>query len=101
MDQTTLSRMVSFIWGIADDVLGDLKPRGSNGQGQLIDVSQWVKPLRGFFSLASTREEGCFMRHFDMSRPLRMLEKSDADILAIENAAEGRLDGLLVGSAPS
>ena len=32
MDQATHNKIVSFIWGIADDVLRDLKSRGSQQQ---------------------------------------------------------------------
>ena len=38
-----------------------------------------------------------FTRHFYKPKPLRTLAEIAADILAIEKAAEGLLDGLLVG----
>ena len=42
--------------------------------------------------------EVSFTRHFYKPRPLRTLEEISADILAIEQEAEGLLDGLLVGA---
>ena len=43
--------------------------------------------------------EVSFTRHFYKPQPLRTLEEISADILAIENEAEGLLDGLLVQGA--
>jgi type I restriction enzyme M protein len=42
--------------------------------------------------------EVSFTRHFYKPQPLRTLEEISADILAIEQEAEGLLDGLLVGA---
>jgi type I restriction enzyme M protein len=42
--------------------------------------------------------EVSFTRHFYKPQPLRTLEEISADILLIEQEAEGRLDGLLTGS---
>ena len=71
MDQATHNRIVSFIWGIADDVLRDLFRRGKYPDVILADPA----------------------------KPLRTLEKISADILAIEHEAEGLLEGLRVGEA--
>jgi type I restriction enzyme M protein len=40
-----------------------------------------------------------FTRHFYKPQPLRTLEEISADIIAIEEEAEGLLDGLLIGGA--
>ena len=45
--------------------------------------------------------EVSFTRHFYKPRPLRTLEEIRADILAIEQEAEGLLDDLLKGGTPS
>ncbi len=47
-------------------------------------------------------EEGgivAFIRHFYKPQPLRTLEEITSDIFAIEQEAEGLLDGLLKGGA--
>ena len=74
MDQATHNKIVSFIWGIADDVLRDA----------------WVKQ-----DATKIGYEVSFTRHFYKPQPLRTLEAISADILAIEKEAEGLLDGLL------
>jgi type I restriction enzyme M protein len=139
MDQATHNKVVSFIWGIADDVLRDLFKRGKAKADQLrglFEATVGGKPaiveyepdsdLRdteqvplledGGIEAFIRREvlpytpdawikeeatkvgyEVSFTRHFYKPLPLRTLEEISADILAIEQEAEGLLDDLLKG----
>ena len=91
MDQATHNKIVSFIWGIADDVLRYLFRR------EVLPYTHdaWVKQ-----DATKIGHEVSFPRHFYRPRPLRTLEEISADILAIEKEAEGLLDGLLTGVRP-
>jgi type I restriction enzyme M protein len=139
MDQATHNKVVSFIWGIADDVLRDLFKRGKAKADQLrglFEATVGGKPaiveyepdsdLRdteqvplledGGIEAFIRREvlpytpdawikeeatkvgyEVSFTRHFYKPQPLRTLDEISADILAIEQEAEGLLDDLLKG----
>ena len=73
MDQATHSKIVSFLWGIADDVLRDLFKRG--------------------------KYEISFTRYFYQPKPLRTLEEIRADIIAVQKEAEGLLDERVQGAS--
>jgi hypothetical protein len=89
MDQATHNNIVSFIWGIADDVLRDLFKRG-----KCPDV---ILPMCE--DITKIGYEISFTRHFYQPRPLRTLEQIRADNFAVEKEAEGLLDELLKGGA--
>ena len=72
MDQATYNKIVSFVWGFADDVLRDLLKR--------VDYPN-------------------ITRHFYKPQRLRGLAEISAAILAIEEEADGLLGGLLVTKA--
>lgn len=72
MDRATHNKIVSFIWGFADDVLRDLFKRVNYP-----DIT----------------------RHFYKPQRLRGLAEISAAILAIEEEADGLLGGLLVTKA--
>jgi len=83
VDQVTHNKIVSFIWGIADDVLRYTPDAWINNDATKIDNQISVT------------------RHFYKSQPLRSLAEISANLLAIEREAEGLLDGLLMTeSAP-
>lgn len=69
MDQTTHSRIVSFRWGIADDVLLPIADQLESGT-----YGQEINP--GTYAICK------------------------ADIIAVQNEAEGLLDELVQGAAP-
>ena len=69
MDQATHNKIVSFIWGIADDVLRDLFKRG-----KYPDV---ILPM------CVIRHEMSFNRHFYKPQPLHTLDEISAYIFAI------------------
>ena len=126
MDQATHNKIVSFIWGIADDVLRDLFAAEVNGKRTVVeyepdadlrDAEQVPLLEDGGIEAFVRREvlpytpdvwvkedatkigyEVSFTRHFYKPQPLRALEEISADILAIEKEAEGLLDGLLKGA---
>lgn len=72
MDQATHNKIVSLLWGIADDA--------------------WVKA-----DATKIGYEIRFARHFYQPPPLRTLDEIRADILAVEKEAEGLLDELQKG----
>ena len=83
MDQVTHNKIVSFIWGIADDVLLYTPDACMNNDA------------------ATIGNQISFPRDFYKSQPLRSLAEISANLLAIEREAEGLLDGLLMTeSAP-
>lgn len=108
MDQATHNKIVSFNWGIADDVLRDLFWRGKyTEQVPLLEeggieafIRREVLPYTpdAWVNNDATKigYEVSFTRHFYKPQPLRTLAEISADILAIEKEAEGLLDGLLV-----
>ena len=81
MDQATHNKIVSFIWGIADDVLRDLCPTHAM-------LGSTTTPPRSATRSASPA--------YYKPQPLRTLAQISADILAVEKEAEGLLDGLLM-----
>ena len=46
MDQATHNRIVSFLWGIADDVLRDLFRRGKYPDVILPSIAEWIRAAR-------------------------------------------------------
>jgi len=78
VDQARHNKIVSFIWGIADDVLR-------------YTPDAWINNDAG-----AVGNQISFPRHFYKSRPLRRLAEIIADLLAIEREADGLLDGLLM-----
>ena len=104
MDQATHNKIVSFIWGIADDVLRDTEQvplLGEDGIEALIRREVLPYTPDAWIKEDATRigYEVSFTRHFYKPQPLRSLEEISADILAIEKKAEGLLDGLMVAGA--
>ena len=122
MNPAIQNKIVSFIWGIADDVLRDLFRRGKypdvilpmcvirRMDAVLEPTKQAVLDTRRMLDEAGITEQRAalceaagqafyntsrFTRHFYKPKPLRTLEEISADILAIEREAEGLLDGLL------
>lgn len=117
MDPTTINKIVSFIWGIADDVLRDLFKRGKYPD-VILPMCVIRRPLLEAGGIAAfiQREvlpytpdawvkadatkigyEISFTRHFYKPQPLRTLDAIAADILALEKETGGLLDGLLKG----
>ena len=137
MDQATHNKIVSFIWGIADDVLRDLFKRGkypdvilpmcvirrmdavlepskqqvlatktmldeariTEQRAALCDAAGQAFCNTSKFTLRDLKSRGSqqqLLADFE-PQPLRTLEEISADILAIEEEAEGLLDGLLKG----
>ncbi len=103
MDQATHNKIVSFIWGIADDVLRDLFKRG-----KYPDVILPMCVIRRMDAVLepskrSVLEMKTMLDDAGITDQRAALEKflTDfcADILAVEREAEGLLDGLLKGSA--
>jgi|ERR1035437_1022190 type I restriction enzyme M protein len=131
MDQATHSKIVSFLWGIADDVLRDLFKRGKypdvilpmcvlrhEPDSELRDTEQvpLLEPrgIEAFFRREVLPHvpdawidpdgikigyEISFTRYFCQPKPLRTLDEIRADILAVQNEAEGLLDELVQGAA--
>jgi len=69
METPQLTWIAKFIW-----VLTNRKPEHRKGKVQLIDATQWFKPLR-------------------------TLDEIHADILAVEKEMEGLLEEIIGGSA--
>ncbi len=70
-------------------MIADFKPyTGYRGSGL-----SWLRKL----PLLEKGGIAAFTRHFYKPQPLRTLEEITADIFAIEQEAEGLLDGLLKG----
>jgi len=126
MNQATHNRIVSFIWGIADDVLRDLFKRGKypdvilpmcvirRMDAVLEPTKQKVLETKEMLDKAVITEQSAalcaaagqacysmseFARHFFTPQPLPTLEEIDADILAIEKEADGLLGQTLEGAA--
>lgn len=55
MDQATHNKIASFIWGVADDVLRDLKSRGSQQQ-LLADFEELVRRFQELNALLYGQE---------------------------------------------
>jgi type I restriction-modification system DNA methylase subunit len=92
--------IATYIW-----VLTNRKPEQRRGKVQLIDATQWFKPLRKNLGKKNCElapdaiQRICDTRHFYQPQPLRTLDAIRADILAVEKEAEGLLDELLQGGA--
>lgn len=103
MDQATHNRIVSFIWGIADDVLRDLFKLEEGGIEAFIrrEVLPYNRDAWVNNDATKVGYEISFTRHSYEPQPLRTLAEISADILAIEKEADGLLGGLLVAKAPA
>ena len=89
MHQATHNKIVSFICGIADDVLRELFKRGNYP-----DVILPICVIRRMDAVLKLTKQS-FTRHFYKPQPLRTLEEISAGVLAIEKGADGLLDRLL------
>jgi hypothetical protein len=108
MDQATHNKIVSFIWGIAEDVLRNQFKCGKDPDEILpmcikafirhevlpYTPGNWVKGEATMIGY-----EISFGRHFHKPQPLLTLKEIRADILAVQKEAEGVLDELLKGGA--
>ncbi len=124
MDQATHSKIVSFIWAIADGVLRDLCKRGKYpdvilpmcvirrmdavlertkqqaiGIKKMLDDAHITEQRAALYDATKIGYEMSFTRHFYKPKPMRTLAEISADILAIEKEAEGLPDGLLTAGA--
>ena len=96
MDQATHSKIVSVLWGIADDVLRDLFKRS-----KYPDVILPMCAVRRLDAVLEPTKQAVpdTTRYLYQPKPLRTLEETRADILAVQKEAKGLLDELLQGSA--
>jgi len=108
MDQVTHNKIVSFIWGIAEDVLRDLFKRGKYPYEILpMCIEAFIRrEVLPYTPDAWVKEEATkigyeisFTRHFYKPQSMRTLEGIRGDILAVQKEAEGVLDELLKGGA--
>jgi type I restriction-modification system DNA methylase subunit len=111
VDQLTHNKIVSLIWGITDDVLGDLSRRGMYPDvilpmcllrrmaAVLEPTKQALLATKRMLDGARIGYEINFTRHFRKAQPLRALAEIGVDILAAGKEAERLLDGLLVAAA--
>jgi type I restriction enzyme M protein len=91
MDQATDNKIVSFIWGIADDVLRDVFVRG-----KYRDVILPMCVLRRLDAVLEPTKK--FVLETKEMLDKQGITKQRADILAVEKEAEGLLDDLLKGA---
>jgi hypothetical protein len=88
MNDTNLTWIVNFIWGIADDALRDVYVRG-----KYRDVILPMKVLRRLDAVLEPTIS--FTRYFFKPKPMRALSEIRANIVALEKETEGLLQRIL------
>ena len=89
---TSRTRRPAYVW-----VLSNRKPVQRRGYVQLIDASEWYRPLCKDLGSVKVEYQNSFTRYSYQPQPLRAPEEIWADSRALEREADGLLEEIRGG----